>query len=226
MATAPEQRPTPRAGLLGEVGGGALYLAIGVLAAALHVRGGGSGQVVDAAVVDGSAHLLNLLIVMLPALGGFEKVRPASDESFVMRSYRCADSEWINISAIEPKFYLALLKKLGLDADKQFITGLNDRQAWRALAARLEMIFAGKTRSEWCELLEGAACCVAPVLAPKDAARHPHNLARGLYASVDGVLQVAAAPRFEVTPSAPPGRVPSRGEHTQEVLLTIRANAS
>lgn len=225
METAPGHRPAPRAGLLGEVGGGALHLAIGVLAALLRARADGRGQVVDAAIVDGSAHLLNLLIVMLPGHGGFAGLRPASNESYVMRSYRCADGEWFNISAIEPKFYAVLLQKLGLDDDERFVTGFGDKLAWPALAASLEKIFAEKPRHAWCELLEGTDACFAPVLDPEDAARHPHNLARDLYKRVDGVLQVAAVPRFTATPSAPLAHVPQRGEHTDEVLAAIRSDS-
>ncbi|WP_322028019.1 CaiB/BaiF CoA-transferase family protein [Burkholderia sp. BCC1977] len=225
-ATAPNNCPTPRAGLLDVVGGGALYLAIGVLAAAVHAREDGQGQVVDAATIDGAAHMLNLMMVALPVRGGFENIRPAANESFIMRSYRCADGEWINISAIESKFYSVLLKKLGLSDDAQFATGLEEKQACGALAARLEQIFASRPRSAWCELLEGTDACVAPVLSPQDAARHPHNAARGLYATVDGVLQVVATPRFCATPSAPPGRVPLQGEHTDDVLKTLGRRAS
>ncbi|MDF3084386.1 CaiB/BaiF CoA transferase family protein [Burkholderia sola] len=225
-ATAPNLRPTPHAGLVDVVGGGALYLAIGVLAAAVRAREDGHGQIVDAAVVDGAAHLQNLMMVALPARGGFENIRPAANESFVMRSYRCADGEWINISAIEPRFYLALLNKLGLSNDEQFVTGLEDKQAWDELAARLESIFASRSRSAWCGLLEGTDACAAPVLSPWDAARHPHNAARGLYATVDGVLQVVATPRFSATPSAPPRRVPLRGEHTNDVLQAVGRSGS
>lgn len=226
MATAPGQRPTTHAGLLGVVGGSALYLAIGVLAGALRAREDGRGQIVDAATVDGSAHLLNLLAVMVPDRGSFASLRPASEESFVMRSYRCADGEWINLSAIEPKFYSTLLRKLGLDGDEQFVAGLGDKKTWYSLAGRLETLFAGKPRSAWCELLEGTEACFAPVLAPQDAARHPHNLARGLYVAADGILQVVAAPRFGATPSARPAPVPMRGEHTEEVLMQIRTHGS
>lgn len=220
-ATAPGQRPAAHAGLLSVVGGSALYLAIGVLAGALRAREDGRGQIVDAATVDGSAHLLNLLAVMLPERGSFSNLRPASNESFVMRSYRCADGEWINLSAVEPKFYSALLTKLGLDGDEQFVSGLGDKKNWDVLASRLEIVFAEKTRSAWCELMEGTEVCFAPVLAPKDAAQHTHNLARGLYETVDGILQVVAAPRFNATPSARPSPVPMRGEHTDEVLKEI-----
>jgi acetyl-CoA hydrolase len=222
MATAPDQCPAPTGGVLGVAGGGALYLAIGVIAGVLHARESGHGQVVDAAAVEGSAHLLNLSVVMLPGRGSFFNLKPASNESFVMRSYRCSDGEWINLSAIEPKFYSAFLEKLGLDGDEDFLNGFRDKKAWKDLAARLETTFASKTRGAWCELLEGTDACFAPVLTPRDAAGHPHNVARELYVTVDGILQVAATPRFSATPSAPPARVPARGEHTEQVLMSLR----
>lgn len=216
----PELPPT----LLGDVGGGALYLAIGILAGVLRARQGGKGQVVDAAMVDGSAYTLNLLLSIIAARGGdFELCKPTFDARHVSRCYRCADGEWINIVPHEPQFYAELLKRIGLDRDQLFLKGQTDPNMWPALKDKLEALFATKTRVEWCELLEGTDACFAPVLGPAEAAVHPHNVARSLYVTIDGVLQVGAVPKFSATPSAQPGSVPARGAHTQQVLSELMA---
>ncbi|PPC74212.1 CoA transferase [Pokkaliibacter plantistimulans] len=221
METAPDETPLPRADLLGVVGGGALYLAIGVLAALLRAREDGGGQVVDSSMLEGSAHMFNLLVVMLEERGSFDMLRPDAFGCYALRSYQCADGEWINLSAIEPRFHTLLLERLGLADDAEFCAGLQDREKWPVLAKRFEQLFANRPRDEWCGLLSGDDTCFAPILAPEEAARHPHGLARHLYDVVDGVLQVSAAPRFSATPSAPTARVPRRDEHRSEILATL-----
>lgn len=221
METAPYESPQPRADLLGVVGGGALYLAIGVLAALLRSREDGSGQVVDASMLEGSAHMFNLLVVMLEERGSFDMLRPDAFGCYALRSYRCADGKWINLSAIEPRFHNLLLERLGLADDSEFSTGLQDKQKWPLLSQRLDEIFAKKTRDQWNNLLLGTDACFAPILSPEEAASHPQGLARNLYTIVDGVLQVSAAPRFSVTPSAPPAKVPLPDEHRSEILAML-----
>lgn len=212
----PQQAPTT---MLGDVGGGALYLALGIVAGILRARADGRGQVVDAAIVDGAAHMLNLLLSMYALRGGsFDRGQPSDAAHWAGRSYRCADGGWVNIASLEPQFYAELLRRLGLDGDERFVQGQWNPKLWPALSDHLVRLFATRTRAQWCELLEGTDACFAPVLDPAEAAHHPHMAARGAYVRVDGVLQAAPAPRFSVTPSAPPRSVPERGAHTREVL--------
>lgn len=221
------QRPEVPPTLLGDVGGGALYLAVGILAGVLRARQDGHGQVVDAAMLDGSAYTLNLLLSIIAAQGGgFDHCRPRFDARHVSGCYRCSDGEWINLVPHEPQFYIELLKRLGLDHDKRFVNGESNPMVWPLLKSELELLFATKTRSQWCQLLEGTDACFAPVLSPAEAAVHPHNVDRGLYSTIDGVLQVAPVPRFSATPSAPTSRVPTRGAHTHEVLAEIRGTTA
>ncbi len=223
LNTPPGQRPHQPQTLLGDVAGGALYLAIGILSAILRARQDGRGQVVDAAMLDGSAHLLNLVLSIIPKRGGnFELGKPACDARHFSRCYKCADGRWINVVPDEPQFYADFIRRLGLDHDQRFINGQHNPDDWPELSNELAALFATKTRAEWSELLEGTDSCFAPVLDPPEAAVHPHNVARGVYVTVDGILQAAPAPRFSVTPSVEPARVPARGAHTRDVLSELQ----
>jgi len=220
------QPPQAPATVIGDIGGGALYLALGILGGVLRARSDGRGQVVDAAIVDGCAHTLNLLLSIVAGHGGgFERGTLASDASHWSRSYRCSDGGWINVASLEPQFYAELIKRLGLDHDERFVKGQMDQKAWPTLSHEMATLFATKTRAEWCELLEGTDSCFAPVLSPPEAAVHPHMVERGIYTTVDGVLQAAPAPRFSVTSSDKPGGVPSRGAHTDDVLSEIQLSS-
>ncbi|WP_271627697.1 CaiB/BaiF CoA transferase family protein [Bradyrhizobium sp. CCBAU 11445] len=222
LSTPPDQRPAPPQTILGDVAGGALYLAIGILAGVLRARQDGRGQVVDAAMLDGSAHLLNLVLSVIAMRGGnFELGKPAADARHFSRCYRCSDGTWINIVPDEPQFYAEFLKRVGLDGDQRFVNGQSTPEAWQSLQDELAVLFASKPRSEWCRLLEGTDACFAPVLDPLEAAVHPHNVARGVYTTVDGILQAKPSPRFSATPSAQPCHVPPRGSHTYEVLSEL-----
>ncbi len=217
------QPPQAPATVIGDIGGGALYLAVGILAGVLRARSDGRGQVVDAAIVDGSAHMLNLLLSMVASSGGgFERGQQASDAAhWAGRSYRCSDGGWVNIASLEPQFYAELITRLSLDHDERFAEGQMDPQAWPRLTDEFTTLFATRTRAEWCELLEGTDSCFAPVLPPSEASVHPHMAGRNVYATVDGVLQAAPAPRFSITPSAGPASVPTRGAHTYDVLSEV-----
>ena len=212
--TPPYTPPT----VVGDVAGGALYLAVGLLAGILNARATGRGQVVDAAIVDGAAHMLNLLLA-LHASGGLAIERGASliDGSHWSATYRCADGRYVAVQSLEPRFYAVLLDKLGLADDPDFARQY-DRASWPRARQRLAELFATRPRWEWCALLEGSDACFAPVLDPEEAARHPHNVARGVYARRDGMLQANPAPRFSQSPPPQPGPIPKRGEHTLEVL--------
>jgi len=203
--------------IVGDLGGGALYLAVGLLAGILSARSTSKGTVVDAAIVDGSAHLMNILLAF-KATGQFsiERGKSLLDGPHWFATYRCADGNFITVGALEPQFRALLLQKLGLDGDPAFADGY-DASRWPALKRRFAEIFATRTRTEWCELLEGTDACFAPVLNPEEAARHPHNVARAIYSERGGMLQANPAPRFSGA-NANPGPIPSRGEHTDEIL--------
>ncbi|MES0003324.1 CoA transferase [Mesorhizobium sp. M0051] len=222
LATQPGNAPEAPPTMLGDVAGGALYLAIGILGGILSARKDGRGQVVDAAMIDGSAHLLNLLISFLPDVGGkFASSRPAAHGKFWDRAYQCADGEWIVIQPMEPQFYAELIKRLGLEDDHRFVNGQRTPELWSVLGNELAERFKTRTRTEWTTLLEGTDACFAPVLSPEEATAHPHVIAREIYKTIDGVLQAAPAPRFSVTPSAELASVPPRGAHTDDVLAEL-----
>ena len=202
-----DQPPAPPLTFLGDFGGGALYLAMGVLSALLESSRSGKGQVVDAAIIDGVASLMvpfqGLLAagVMQPERG----TNVLDSGAFFYDCYRCKDDKWISVAPIEPKFFAELLSKLGLDTGD--VPEQADSPSWAAGKDVLEKIFASRTREQWCAMLEGSDACFAPVLEPSEVATHPHCAARDMFAEVDGVLQARPAPRFSRTkpdmPSAP-----------------------
>jgi len=196
----PGSPPITPPGLVGDIGGGALYLAVGLLAALLSARDTGKGQVVDAAIVDGSAHMMNLLL-SLRAAGHFvtERGRSILDGPHWYATYRCADDRFISLGSLEPKFYALLRQKLGLADDPAFTNGY-DPESWQDLRRRFEVLFRQRTRDEWSGLLEGPDTWFAPVLDPDEAASHPHMVARRVYVSVNGSIQAMPAPRFSGTP--------------------------
>ncbi|EKZ95385.1 L-carnitine dehydratase/bile acid-inducible protein F [Cupriavidus sp. HMR-1] len=214
----PGEAPMSPPSLVGDIGGGAMYLLVGLLAGIMSARETGKGQVIDAAIVDGSAHMMNLLLGLKSA-GVFRNQRGSSllDGPHWYRTYRCADGNYVTIAAAEPRFHKLLLQKLGLTDDPAFSTQ-HDQTQWPAQHARLAALFAMKTRDEWSALLEGTDACFAPVLNPDEAAAHPHMVARGVYGEIDGVLQANPAPRFSGTPLARPGWIPQRGQDTASVL--------
>lgn len=177
----PGEAPVTPPSLVGDVGGGSMYLAVGLLAGILHARATGIGQVVDAAIIDGSAHMTSLLLA-LQASGQMHEQRGQSllDGPHWYNTYRCSDGAFISVGSLEPKFYRELRDKLGLAADPAFDKPY-DPQAWPQLRERFAALFASRSRDEWCSLLEGSDACFAPVLSPEEAAEHPHMRARGVY---------------------------------------------
>jgi len=218
FAGAPGQPPQAPPTLVGDLGGGALYLAMGVLAALLSARATGAGQVVDAAIVDGSANLMNPLL-SLHAAGQqpFARGQGLLDGPHWYGAYACADGRCVTVGALEPQFNALLFARLGLADDPEFRDAYDARR-WPRLRERLAALFATQPQSHWVALLEGSDACFAPVLTPREALTHPHLAARGVYAQRDGVLQAAPAPRFSATPPAMPGAVPARGEHGAAIL--------
>lgn len=193
-------KPTPPLNLVGDYGGGALMLAFGTVCALLEARQSGQGQVVDAAMTDGSALLMSLFHG-LKAQGLWSSNRGTNlldGGAPFYDTYTCADGRYISIGALEPQFYAELLERLGLTDDPDCARQMNAK-AWPAMRERFETVFATRTRDEWCELLEGTDVCFAPVLDMNEAPDHPHNKARGTFVHHDGMTQAAPAPRFSRT---------------------------
>ena len=205
--------------VVGDIGGGAMFMAVGLLAAVISARSTGRGQVVDAAITDGCA-LMATLIQGLRVQGLWADKRQANaldGGAHWYDCYRCADGEWISVGALEPQFYALLVAKLGPAA-----AGLERAQFdvanWPVHKARLEELFRTRTRDEWCALLEGTDVCFAPVLTLAEAADHPHNRARGAWVEHGGLAQPAPAPRFSATPGGIGSGPAVAGAHTREIL--------
>ncbi len=212
--------PTAPATLVGDIGGGAMMLAVGMLAAMISAQSTGRGQVVDAAMTDGSA-LMTALIYGLFNGGQWSRSRQSNlldGGSHFYDCYECADGHYVSIAALEPQFYSLLLEKLGLDKDPEFEAQYDPRR-WPRQKQRLGEIFRSRPRRHWCDLLEGSDACFAPVLDFAEAPAHPHNVERGTFISVEGVTQPAPAPRFSETESAISSPPPRPGEHTEAVLI-------
>ncbi|UGQ12786.1 CoA transferase [Yinghuangia sp. ASG 101] len=210
--------PPPPLNLVGDFGGGSMLLVIGVLAALWERSRSGAGQVVDAAMVDGTA-LLSQMTLALRGMGAWSDERSANlldGAAPYYDTYICADGRYVAVGALEPHFYAALLAGLGLDP-----AGLpvqDDPAGWPVLRARLTERFASRTRDEWAAHFAGTDACVTPVLTFAEAGAHPHIAARGTLVEVDGVLQAAPAPRFSRTPSATPTPPGEPGADTASVL--------
>lgn len=222
----PGGKPVPPLNLVGDFGGGAMLLLGGVLAALLESRQSGKGQVVDAAITDGTVALLGMMF----SFRANSFFRDATGENALAGgapfydTYETRDGHYVSIAALEPEFYSLLQEKLGIDdpeLERLCIVSVDDAEArgrWPALRAVLVRLFKSRTRDEWCRLLEGTDVCFAPVLTLEEAARHPHNIERCNFMTVNGVLQNAPAPRFSRTPLDQPtcGREP--GQDTDSVL--------
>ncbi|MNB87864.1 E-cinnamoyl-CoA:R-phenyllactate CoA transferase [compost metagenome] len=218
------EAPSSPITLIGDIGGGALYLAVGLLAGILNARTTGKGTVVDAAIVDGSAHMMQLLMSMA-SRGGIQEQRGKSmhDGSHFYATYRCADDHYISLGAMEPQFYALLLEKLDLVNDPRFAKQW-DMGRWDEMRAAFKEIFISRTREHWCELFEGTDVCFAPVLSPHESSKHPHMVDRGVYFERDGMLQAHPAPRFDGQ-VVMPGTTPTRGEHTEQVMAALNINS-
>jgi alpha-methylacyl-CoA racemase len=191
--------PTPPLNLLGDYAGGSLYLALGMLAAMLEARSSGKGQVVDAAMVDGAASLMTSAFGLYAGgLMSLERGTNTTDSgAYYYDVYECADGEWISIAPIEGRFHAELLQRIGVTPEE--IGDQHDRSRCEHARATLARVFKTRTRSQWCELLEGSDACFAPVLSMAEAPRHLHLAARGTFVEVGGVVQPAPAPRFSRT---------------------------
>ena len=211
-------RPVPPLNLVGDFGGGGMLVAFGVVCALLEAQRSGRGQVVDAAMVDGTASLMALIHGMLAC--GFWRdergVNLVDSGAHFYDTYETSDGKWIAVGAIEPNFYALLLERAGIDGD-EFKIQL-DPTRWPELSEKMAAVFKTKTRDEWCEILEGTDACFAPVLSLEEAPNHPHNAARETYVEIGGVRQPAPAPRFSRTPGDISAAPPTPGEHTVSAL--------
>lgn len=216
--------PVPPLAYLGDFGGGGMLLALGICAALTERAASGHGQVVDAAMVDGSA-LISGFLHAVHAAGQWRQERGANlidSGAPFYDTYETADGKWVAVGAIEPQFYRELLAALGIDEPWE---AQMDRARWPRLRERLAATFRTRTRDEWEELLAGTQACVAPVLSPWEAPSHPHHVARGTFTSVAGMPQPAPAPRFDRTPGRVARPAPEPGRHTTEVLTELGLGA-
>jgi len=221
--------PVPPLNLLGDFGGGSLYLVMGILAALFERGHSGRGQVIDAAITDG-------VISLMGAIQGFAGIGlwDASQRQSNMLdggahyydTYQCADGEWISIGSIEPQFYALLMEKLGMENAEIDFAAQFDKQRWPALKAEIAARIVSKTRQQWCEIMEGTDVCFAPVLNMEEAPQHPHNKARNSFVNVQGSIQTAPAPRFDRTPGEV-GRLPvTAGTDSDEILAELGIEAA
>jgi alpha-methylacyl-CoA racemase len=221
------ERPLPPGNLVGDMGGGGLLLAFGVVCALLEARSSGRGQIVDAAMFEGAATLGNSVFTLM-GMGLYDVDRPGSNISdtgtHFYEVYRTRDGLHVAVGAIEPQFYAALIKGLGLEGES--LPKQMDKRSWPAMKQRFTEIFASKTRVEWETIFAGTDACFSPVLTPAEAAAHAHAQARGSFSHDYGMLQPTPAPRFSRTPggiSQPPAVPGTQGD---EALLAWGLSAT
>jgi alpha-methylacyl-CoA racemase len=216
--------PVPPLNLVGDYGGGSLYLALGIAAALFEREKSGKGQVIDAAVVDGTVSLMAMASAVLArGLGTMSKGKSLLGGSAPFyRCYECADGRHVAVGPIEPQFFAILLDKLGIPPET--VGDQNDRETWREDSATLATVLRTRTRDEWCQLFEGTDACFAPVLTLEEARNHPHVRARGLLQEHFGLIQPAPAPRFSRTPSSIQGPPAAAGEGGEALLQAWGVN--
>jgi len=212
------ERPVPPLNLVGDFGGGGMYLAFGMVCALLEAQKSNEGQVVDAAMVDGSASLMSMFFT-------FKNMGMHTDErgtnmldgaTHFYDTYETKDGQWISLGSIEPQFYKLLIEKTGVDAAK--FGGQMMAAKWPELKEELTAVFKTKTRDQWCDIMEGSDVCFAPVLSLSEAPNHPHNVARQTFIELDGVSQPAPAPRFSRTTPEVRNSARLAGQDTNSVL--------
>jgi alpha-methylacyl-CoA racemase len=221
------EAPTPPLNLVGDFGGGGMFLAFGVACALVERGRSGQGQVVDAAMVDGAA-LLSTMFHSLVQLGTWKEERGTNllDTGAPFYDvYECSDGRYVSIGSIEPQFYAELLQLSGLGEEPDLPDQMDQAQ-WPAMKERVAAIFRTKSRDEWCAVMEGTDVCFAPVLAMTEAPHHPHNVARGTFVNVGGFTQPAPAPRFSRTPGSIDRPPAHPGQHTDEALSSWGFDAS
>ena len=214
------EAPVPPLNMVGDFGGGGMFLAYGVVCALLEAQRSGAGQVVDTAMVDGAAVLMSMFW-SFKSIGMFDENARGTNlldtGAHFYDVFECADGTYVSLGSIEPQFYAELMRLTGLEGDAEFAQQMN-KEMWPKLKDRLQQVFLGKTRAQWCELMEGTDVCFAPVLTMSEAALHPHNVERGTFIEVAGVRQPAPAPRFSRTVPQVISAPAHAGQHTREVL--------
>jgi alpha-methylacyl-CoA racemase len=213
-----DERPSPPLNLVADMGGGGMMLAFGIVSALLERERSGKGQVVDAAMCEGSA-LLATSVFAQKAMGWWRDERGANlldSGAHFYEVYETSDHRYVAVGAIEPQFYALLLRGLGLDAAA--LPAQMDRSSWPAMKQRFRAIFASRTRDEWAKVFEGSDACASPVLSPEEAARHPQALARQSFIDEFGVARPAPAPRLSRSGSAALGSAPRPGRDSEQVL--------
>jgi alpha-methylacyl-CoA racemase len=211
-----DDTPAPPLNLVGDFGGGALYMAMGICAALFSAKQTGQGQVIDCAMTDGAASLMAMFYGMR-ASGLWSDDRDANlldGGAHFYDTYACADGGMIALGSIEPQFYALLLEKAGLTGDPAFAMQM-DKASWPTQSEKLAAVFKTKARAEWCAIMEGTDVCFAPVLSLAEAPAHPHNAARQTFVEVGGVVQPNIAPRFLGTPGAVQGPPPEVGANNK-----------
>ena len=221
-----KEAPVPPLNLVGDFGGGGMFLAFGMVTGILHATRTGVGQVVDASMVDGSA-VLSTMIWALSNMGAWDLEQRSANmldgAAPWYDSYETADGRHMAVGAIEPQFYVELLRLLALDPAT--LPRQHDRDGWPMLRSVIGERFKSKTLVEWALIFEDSDACVAPVLTFTEAANHPHNMKRGTFVAVDNVMQPSPAPRFSSSTLPGPGRIPHVGSHTSEILTELGISA-
>jgi alpha-methylacyl-CoA racemase len=212
------ERPVPPLNLVGDFGGGAMFLALGVMSAVFEARQSGIGQVVDVSMVEGSAALMHMMYAM-QAQGQWRDERGTNlldGAAPFYDTYETSDGKYVSIGALEPEFFRVLVKLTGLEATET--PSHTDSSDWALLREKLGAIFKQRTRDEWCAILEGSDACFAPVLSTKEAPHHPHNRARGTFLEAGGVMQPAPVPHFSRTHASVPKAASPAGSDGNAVL--------
>ena len=212
------EKPVPPLNLVGDFGGGGMFLAFGLMCAIHEAGQSGKGQVVDVSMVEGSAALMHMMY-SFKAMGAWEDKRGVNmldTGAHYYDTYETSDGKYVSIGSIEPQFYALLIELAGLD--KEEFAPQNDRAQWPALKEKLAAVMKSKTRDEWCAIMEGTDVCFAPILSMTEAPDHPHNKARNSFLEIDGVVQPAPAPKFSRTEPAIRGSASAAGSDTAAVL--------
>ena len=214
------EAPVPPLNMVGDFGGGGMFLAFGVVCALLETQKSGKGQVIDAAMIDGSATLMSMFWAM-KSIGMFNENAPGTNlldtGAHFYDVFQCQDDKYISIGSIEPQFYALLLEKTGLTNDPAFTKQMDPSQ-WPILKAKLQDVIKQKTQAQWCEIMEGTDVCFAPVLTMTEATQHPHHIARNTFINIAGVTQPAPAPRFSRTSPETPTPPAHAGQHSTQIL--------
>ena len=214
------ETPVPPLNMVGDFGGGGMFLAFGVVCALLETQKSGKGQVIDAAMIDGSATLMSMFWAM-KSIGMFNENAPGTNlldtGAHFYDVFQCQDDKYISIGSIEPQFYALLLEKTGLTNDPAFAKQMDPSQ-WPVLKTKLQDVIKQKTQAQWCEIMEGTDVCFAPVLTMTQATQHPHHIARNTFINIAGVTQPAPAPRFSRTSPDTPTPPAHAGQHSTQIL--------